>query len=1055
MNFTQTAKKYLDWGYIPIPISKSKKKPICKYKEYSYEHAQYHIRLGSFDNNDIAILLDKSICCLDIDSDDLTSSKDINKKIIKLCPELKNVPHEKTNHGFHYFFKNSNKLQKNIRCMTNDKLNIDFNYDDYINKVTKPNIKVQNEKYILPIDFLTGCNNGTDSYIIIAPSTNKKPIIPLIPIAQLPNIPKKLEEIIIQYDENKIKNNIIKNKKNKSMENNLEDDNRDDILTDYTEEQINIVNNNIKYLSIDRFNNYMDFFKVTATLTNISDILKDEWLKMCMLSKLWKKSTSLKWCSDYWESMYYKKYTIKTFYYFLKIDAPHIFKLLTNQKKIIDVSEIMSPLTQIDLDNYHDDKGMLKEFTDNNFLVIKSPMGSGKTYQLREYIKMKGKNKKIIILTPRVTLANEFMFKIFEGLGFKIYNDKTLDIINCEKLIIQVDSLHRMYKTGENIISLFDWVILDELEMLFNRMTEIEEKHSNECFIYLNTLLKSCSKVIALDGQLTQNSLNILSNAVNKIPYVVRNAFNKNENVLCNISCQVKSLEMLKLNKMLIDLEKEVEQNKKIFVVCNVKERALNIFDNLSKKYPNKKIYCLHGDTLQSEKERLFFNLSKNIIEYDVFITTSVLLAGNSIDPIEINKIKYNHFDKCYVFIGDNTDDAFSIHQMIRRVRCLNEKIINVNITVSGYEEIFYNICSIKEYIRRTQQFLKKSKNATQIFDLSNSFDYNEFGVIIQNKSLRTDLFTRSKYLQMNRNGCFFSIFHALCLQTGYKTNIITDEIKEKENILVEHAIRSEIRRETHFEDIAKTSLLSDYKYEEIKKNVNSIEEQNMIEKYIFTHNYKLENETQKIHDVTINNSEFIKKYYGLRKQWKTLTFLAKSLNTYDDFINDVNNRIEENANLDKTNEKDIKYYTNLHDGKKYINSLNDILKLIGFKNFGELETKELSGLNLKNNFEKNKKEILKIYNSLYYQYHAVKKDFGNITVGNWIQSFNNILNELTSGELKNVGDSKKKALEKNIYKFKHAFDDAPECIKIKYNDFKFKELDLIMDECLLNDDMN
>ena len=41
-------------------------------------------------------------------------------------------------------------------------------------------------------------------------------------------------------------------------------------------------------------------------------------------------------------------------------------------------------------------------------------------------------------------------------------------------------------------------------------------------------------------------------------------------------------------------------------------------------------------------------NLNENATKYDVFITTSVLLAGDSIDRV--------HFDKCYVFVGDKTD---------------------------------------------------------------------------------------------------------------------------------------------------------------------------------------------------------------------------------------------------------------------------------------------------------------------------------------------------------------------------------------------------------------
>ena len=46
-----------------------------------------------------------------------------------------------------------------------------------------------------------------------------------------------------------------------------------------------------------------------------------------------------------------------------------------------------------------------------------------------------------------------------------------------------------------------------------------------------------------------------------------------------------------------------------------------------------------------TEKKLICMDLNENATQYDAFITTSVLLAGNIIDK--------RHFDKCYVFIGD------------------------------------------------------------------------------------------------------------------------------------------------------------------------------------------------------------------------------------------------------------------------------------------------------------------------------------------------------------------------------------------------------------------
>ena len=124
-------------------------------------------------------------------------------------------------------------------------------------------------------------------------------------------------------------------------------------------------------------------------------------------------------------------------------------------------------------------------------------------------------------------------------------------------------------------------------------------------------------------------------------------------------------------------------------------------------------------------------NLNDNATQYDAFITTSVLLAGNSIDK--------RHFDKCYVFIGDRSDNPRDVHQMIKRVRNLNDNEILCHIAYSQHIEQKHDMTDIIQWMKSTDKYMNEPNN------WFNSFDYNEFGILEHKKSLNFDLFCRYK----------------------------------------------------------------------------------------------------------------------------------------------------------------------------------------------------------------------------------------------------------------------------------------------------------------------
>jgi hypothetical protein len=79
-------------------------------------------------------------------------------------------------------------------------------------------------------------------------------------------------------------------------------------------------------------------------------------------------------------------------------------------------------------------------------LSVKSPYGSGKTFLLKkvmEYSDFMDYNKKILYLSYRKTLTMDLLTN-FKRYGFVSYQDTTLDLPKCDRLIIQVESLHKI-----------------------------------------------------------------------------------------------------------------------------------------------------------------------------------------------------------------------------------------------------------------------------------------------------------------------------------------------------------------------------------------------------------------------------------------------------------------------------------------------------------------------------------------------------------------------------------------------------------------------------------
>ena len=248
--------------------------------------------------------------------------------------------------------------------------------------------------------------------------------------------------------------------------------------------KIDKVRRYIKYLDQNRFINMSDFSKVTRCLHNISEYLIDEWLEKCKLSKFWNEATSPNWCVNFFNRSDYRGIGYGSFYHFLKMDNPKKYNEFLKEKDIINVRDIISKIENVDLDDHNDENGYLKDLpADKDFMAIMAPLGKGKTYQLKKLIEKQGHNKKILLVVGRCSLGCEFSYKVFNDMGFTYYKDIE-DYKNYDRLVIQVDSLFKLYTVGKEYLdNIFDWLIVDECERIADRLCEIT-RNKHECMFY-------------------------------------------------------------------------------------------------------------------------------------------------------------------------------------------------------------------------------------------------------------------------------------------------------------------------------------------------------------------------------------------------------------------------------------------------------------------------------------------------------------------------------------------------------------------------------------------
>jgi len=142
-------------------------------------------------------------------------------------------------------------------------------------------------------------------------------------------------------------------------------------------------------------------------------------------------------------------------------------------------------------------------------------MGMGKTYTLKKFIKSLPQDKRICVLSSRISYSDSADGG-FEEIGVKLnhYKQENKDkLYKCHRLIIQMESLYKIgaKNNADNKGGEYDYLVLDEFGSLcrqFFSSTMDENRLINA--IVFERLIRSTKNLIIMDAFLNQGHVDLI-----------------------------------------------------------------------------------------------------------------------------------------------------------------------------------------------------------------------------------------------------------------------------------------------------------------------------------------------------------------------------------------------------------------------------------------------------------------------------------------------------------------------------------------------------------------
>jgi hypothetical protein len=300
----------------------------------------------------------------------------------------------------------------------------------------------------------------------------------------------------------------------------------------------------------------------------------------------------------------------------------------------------------------------MKQYETAEILCVRANMGLGKTKQLRDLLEAnypaKDRSAKIIILSFRQTFSTALKSSLA---NFDLYSDPKIKIEKSRRLIIQLESLHKLaYSSGENPTLL----ILDECESILDQFGSGLFGNLTLCFKVFLRLIKFSDRIIFMDANLSNRSYKVLEALrENFHPSAImfhHNTYTIEDGREYHITSKIG----VWMHALLID----VAAGKKVVIPVNSIIMSKTLHTILLNRFAGLVIGLYNSETSINVKRRDFADVAK-WWAVDVLIYTPTVSAGISFEVA--------HFDAIYAYtISTCTVEAAL--QMMGRVRDIAER---------------------------------------------------------------------------------------------------------------------------------------------------------------------------------------------------------------------------------------------------------------------------------------------------------------------------------------------------------------------------------------------
>jgi hypothetical protein len=308
---------------------------------------------------------------------------------------------------------------------------------------------------------------------------------------------------------------------------------------------------------------------------------------------------------------------------------------------------------------------ILQHLSEGALVVVKSPMGTGKTeIVIKEAMK---KAERAALVLPRVSVVEDAGAR----LGLLTYRDVEKSFaIQVSKMVTCVNSMgaERFWEQNLNWFQGLDLLVLDEASQSFAQLTQLgsaEQKYRNH--LAMLKAVSSAKSILVADAYANQYMLDSIKRMDHGRKVVV---------VTIDHPGDAKRGQNIEItdsgNEVIQEMLKAVGQGFRCQFVTDNRKKAMKMERMLLKKNPALRVFHAWrepDDRALLQMNDFFKSPNEEVVKYDVMITTPVMTSGVS--------ITVPHFQR-HFGLFDGVVKVFDLLQMMGRDRTARSWLISV-----------------------------------------------------------------------------------------------------------------------------------------------------------------------------------------------------------------------------------------------------------------------------------------------------------------------------------------------------------------------------------------